>query len=247
MKLFRSSVLAGALILGAISSVAAIQTPEEVDLSYKPKVGEEVVYSMKTNTSFDMGGQSAEIVLTMRMKSKVKSIEDGKVTYTGIADQFKMTMNGQEMGDDNGGQMGSGEETTKVYTLEGDFVSSTGGQQPGSSPRIEQMNTIYRPKDKKKVGDTWDHEIKANKERGIVEAKVRYTLVGSEMLRDKKVWKLTMVYAEMNADKPASCSGTIWIAASNGEMEKWEADYTDVVFAEGVPPMNAKVVLTRTN
>ncbi len=248
MKLFRSSVLVSALVLGALSSVAAVQTPEEVDLSYKPKAGDEIIYAMKTNTSFDMGGQSAEIVISMRMKSKVKSVEDDKVTYVGTADQFKMTMNGQEMGDDNGGQMGSGQEATKVYLLSGDFVSASGGGQMGASaPRIEQMNTFYRPDGKKKVGDTWDHEIKANKERGIVEAKVRYTLVGSETLRDKKVWKISMLYAEMNADKPASLSGTIWIDAKNGEMEKWEADYTDVSFAEGMPPMNAKVVISRTN
>ena len=244
MTNLRHGIAATVLLAATFTSVAVNQTPEEVDLAWKPKVGDVTTYQMKSNATVDMGGQKTDVQFSMRMKSTIKSIDGEKVTLEGSADQFKMSMGGQDMGDDvQGGPQGS---TTRVMLLNGEFVSqeSTGQAMP-SSARIEQMNTFYRPKAKVKVGETWDHEIKPDAKRGIVEAKVRYTLEGSEMLGKKKTWRVKVVYAEMVGTKPSSFMGSVWLNAENGEMEKWYAEYQDVSFAEGMPPMNAVTTLTR--
>lgn len=243
----RLGLVAAVLIGASLSAVAVRQTPEEVDLSWKPKVGDVVTYQMKTNASIDMGGQKTDIVFAMKMKSTVKAIENDRVTTESSGSDFKMSMGGQDM-DNQGNQTGMDGITTRITNLNGELISQeTKGQAMPTPPRMEQMNTFYRPKTKVKVGDTWDHEIKADAKRGYVEAKARYTLVGTEMLGKKKVWKVSIIYAEMEAAKPASMTGTVWIAADNGEMEKWYAEYQDVSFADGVPPMNAVTTLTRVD
>jgi len=244
MQQLRLGLAALMLASASLSAFALRQTPEEVDLSWKPKVGDVTTHRMNSDATIDMGGQKMQATFSIRVKTTVKAIDGDKVTLEGSADEFKMSMNGQAM-DDAGGQGPSG-TTTRVVTLKGEFLSSeTKGQGMPSSPRVEQMNTFYRPDGKVKVGDTWDHEIKPDAKRGIIEAKARYTLVGSEMMNKRKVWKISVLYAEMTGDKPSSLTGTIWINAENGDMEKWYAEYTDVVFAEGMPPMTAVSTLTR--
>ncbi len=218
---------------------------ESTKLEWKPKLNEVTKYQFNLNIPIDMGGASGAVEVSFMSISKITEIKDDLVTSEGSMDAFKVIFNGQEMDmSQMGGPDMSG--TVKVVTrLNGEVVSNSTPQEMGGGEAMQRMNAFYRPKTAIKVGDSWEQEWKANKEKGLQNAKARWTLKGDEMKNNVGCWKVDYVFAELDTANGMSASGTIWINKVDGQMEYLQYQFNNVSMNEMMPPSSGTGTVTR--
>ncbi|MBX3112874.1 MAG: hypothetical protein KF857_12820 [Fimbriimonadaceae bacterium] len=240
MRAFSVALLVGLLVSPALA------TQDKVDLTWKPKVGETKKYKLEVNMSLDLGGQTGDIKVSMINVNKTTKIDGDKVTTEGSIEKFTMAFNGNEADPSQaGGPDPSDVKTIQVRSLKTGEVLSTEttgtGEVPPQNPRIEAMGFFWRPDVQAKVGDSWTKELKKDEKKGTEASTAKFTAAGEEVVLGKKCWKVTYAYTETGIEKPFGATGTFWIDQADGTPVKYEANYENVVFQEGLPPTSAKV------
>ncbi len=228
-----------ALALIAMFSMAA-PAQDTTQLEWKPKVGE--VNKLKFGIAMNMGG---DINVTFLVTSKTTKIEKEDVTQESEMGDFQILFNGQPL--DMGGEgPGGGEKVTSVTKLNGTLVSeSASASMGGGGERVSRMNTFLRPLKPVKIGDSWENEWKADKEKGLQSSKAKWTLKAYEPKNGVDCWKVDYVYAEMDSPDGISSNGSIWLNAKDGMIEYSKYEFQNVSFQEGMPPASGTGDITR--
>jgi len=227
-----------ALALIAMFSMMA-PAQDTTQLEWKPKVGE--VTKLKFSMAMNMGG---DIGVSFLITSKTTKIEKDEVTTESEMGDFQLMFNGQPM--DMGGEApGAGQKTTTVMKMNGAVVSDSSTAAMGGGERLNRMNAFYRPSKPVKIGDTWENEWKADKEKGLQNSKARWTLAAYEPKNGVDCWKVDYVFAEMDSTDGISANGSLWISAKDGNMEYSKYEFQNVTFQEGMPPASGSGEITR--
>lgn len=232
-------------LLIALPLLASGLIQDSADLSWKPKVNDSDKYHLVMTSVIDMGGTPSELVVQMDITDKVISVVEDVVTMEEQISNFKILFGGQDVSEMGGGGEMEIPKMTYKYKLDGSLVSVTGGDTGSQSERAAQMSQFMRPKGEVKVGASWEHTFKANKEKGMPEAKVKYTLEGEDTVDGVKTWKIKAVYSEMTGTAPFGSVGTVWLEQGTGDLVQAKSEVTNVIYQEGAPPMNGTVVMTR--
>jgi len=212
---------------------------DTTQLEWKPKVGE--VTKLKFSMAMNMGG---DIGVSFLITSKTTKIEKDEVTTESEMGDFQLMFNGQPM--DMGGEApGAGQKTTTVMKMNGAVVSDSSTAAMGGGERLNRMNAFYRPSKPVKIGDTWENEWKADKEKGLQNSKARWTLAAYEPKNGVDCWKVDYVFAEMDSTDGISANGSLWISAKDGNMEYSKYEFQNVTFQEGMPPASGSGEITR--
>jgi hypothetical protein len=228
-----------AIALLALVSLAA-PAQDMTQLEWKPKVGEVVKH--KFSMAMDMG---TDVNVSFLITSKTTKLEKDEVTTESEMANFELLVGGQPM--DLGGQTpGGGEKMVIVSKLNGQLVSdSSAASEMGGGERMTRMNAFLRPTKPMKIGDTWENEWKADKEKGLQSSKARWTLAAYEPKNGVNCWKVDYVYAEMDSPDGISANGSIWMNALDGNMEYTKYDFQNVIFQPGMPAANGSGQITR--
>jgi len=236
-----------ALLLCLVAS-PALAGLADVDLTWKPKAGETKKYRLQVNMSLDLGGQTMDIKVSMLNVTKTTKIDGDKVTSEGHVEDFKMAMNGNEADPSQGGGPSPADvKTIQVRSLKTGEVLSTEttgtSDVPPQNPRVEAMGFFWRPEGKVKAGESWTKELKKDEKKGTEASIAKFTAVAEEEVLGHKCWKITYAYTETGVEKPFGATGTFWVDIADGSPVKYEANYENVVFQDGLPPTSAKVSL----
>ena len=230
------------LALFALMSLAAPAAQDAQKIEWKPKVGEAV--NLKMAIAMEMP-QIGAIDVQFLIKSKVTKIdkEKSEVTTQSEMSDFQLFMGGQPL--DMGGQAPtSNEKVTLVQKLNGQIVSDSSSAEMGGE-RVSRMNAFHFPDKPMKVGDSWEHEWKANKEENLGPAKARWTYSAHEVKDGVDCWKIDYVFAEMEDPNGISASGTIWLDTASGQIHYSNYQFNNVSFQEGMPPTSGTGQITR--
>jgi hypothetical protein len=233
--------LFGALAaLAVLTALPAIARQDEAKIAWQPKVGSVTKYQMVVDAEGDFGNGPSKIQVTMKVANTIKTVDDKQIIVEGKTSDMKVTLDGNEMPVPN-----DDATSTNTYSLLGDLLStkSSNGQE---NPRIEQMNAFRYPDKAVKVGDSWERTVKGEK-GGAVPATAKYTFKGIEKSGKYTCFKVEYTYTETSGDKPSSAKGTVWLDQTTGDLVKGDVDMKDVVFQDGIPPMNAKAKMTRVD
>lgn len=237
------------MISTSFALFAAIATAKpaiaEHTVAWKPKVNETTKLNMKFTMQMDAGGQMMEIIAMFNISSKTTKIDGDKVTEEGSMSDFKLLMNGQEMGDMGGGAPPEGEKTTIVRKLNGEVISDSTPAEMGGGERMQRFNAFYFPEKPVIFGDSWTHEWAADKAKGLQSAKAKYTLEGEEVKNKVDCWKISVVFAELDSSSGMSNMGTVWLEKANGNLVYSKMNFQNVSFQEGMPPTNGVAEITR--
>ncbi|HRF59905.1 MAG TPA: hypothetical protein PLH94_08335 [Fimbriimonadaceae bacterium] len=242
MKVKRTlGILAAATAILVLPASALLQG---VKIAWNPKAGSTSKFMMNVDAEGDFGQGAMKIKVSMKVANKVKSVSDKEIVIESTMSDMKIKMgdDGQEMADPSG----QGDQTTtNTYSRNGALVStkSAAGM---DNPRMEQMSSFLYPDKEIAIGGSWDRDLAKDDKKGTPSAKGSYTLVGEDKLGKWTAYKVTWTYKETSGDRPSSAEGTAWLDKETGEVIKLEAKMKDVVFQEGIPPMNANVTMTRT-
>lgn len=229
----------GALALVAMLAFAPAQ--EEVKLQWKPKLNEPVNLQMKLSMAITGAG---DIDVNFIVHSKVVKMDDETVTTESKLSDFKFMFNGQEM--DMSGQGGPdlNETSTMVQKRNGEIVSMSGAEMQGGE-RTSRMNAFHWPDKGLKIGESWEHEWKADKAKGLPHSKAKWTLSAHEMKNNVDCYKVDYVFAEMDDPNGISASGSVWLAAADNTIIYGKYQFNNVSFQEGMPPTNGTGELIR--
>lgn len=231
-----------AIALFALMSLAA-PAQDTVKLEWKPKVGETVNLQMAMAMEVPQAGN---IDVKFVVKSKVTKVDKDKseVTTQSEIGDFKIFFGGQEM--DMGGQGPSTDQKmTIVQKMNGVLVSDDSPPEMGGGERVSRMNAFHYPDKPVKVGDKWEYEWKADKEKGLGSAKAQWTYVAHEMKDGVDCWKVDYVFAEMDDPNGMSASGSIWFDTASGNIHYSSYQFNNVTFQEGMPPTSGTGQITR--
>ncbi|MFM9874610.1 MAG: hypothetical protein ACKVQS_14235 [Fimbriimonadaceae bacterium] len=230
-----------AIALLALVSMAA-PAQDMTQLEWKPKVGE--VTKLKFNMAMNVG---TDVSVSFLITSKTTKVEKDEVTTESEMGNFELMVGGQPM--DMGGQApgSGGEKMVTVHKLNGVLVSDSSPKEMGGGERMNRMNAFLRPSKPVKIGDFWENEWKADKEKGLQNSKARWTLAAYEPKNGVDCWKVDYVYAEMDSANGISANGSVWISAKDGGMEYTKYDFQNVSFQDGMPPANGTGTVTRVH
>lgn len=227
--------------LVAISLVAgAVAWQDEAKIVWQPKAGSVAVYNMNVNAEGDFGQGPMKIEVSMKVTNKIDTVTEKEVTVSSKTTDMKIKLDGNEM-------PGGGEEETgsSTFSLDGELISTKSDSGMGNI-RLEQMSTFLYPDRAVKPGETWTRTVKGDK-GGKVNATATYTYQGTEKVGNWDCFKVTYDYKETQGEKPSTAKGTIWIDQATGDAVKLEATLKDVVFQDGLPPMNATIKMMRAS
>lgn len=232
-------------LFAAIATAKPVIAPAVVE--WKPTLNATTKLNMKFTMQIDAGGQMMEIIASFNTTSKTTKIEGDKVTQEGSMSDFKLMMNGQEMGDMGGAAPPEGEKVTIVRKLNGEVVSDSSPEEMGGGPRMQRMNAFYFPGKPLEFGDSWTHDWAADKAKGLQSARAKWTLEGEEVKNKVNCWKIAVVFAEMDTKDGISNMGTIWLDKSNGDLVYSKMNFQNVSFQDGMPPTNGVAEITKVN
>lgn len=234
-------VLAAAAAILVLPATALIQSAK---IAWNPKVGSTSKFTMNVDAEGDFGQGAMKIKVSMKVANKVKTVTDKEIVIESTMSDMKIKMgdDGQEMADPSG----QGDQTTTNTYARNGALLSTKSASGMDNPRMEQMSSFLYPDKELAPGTSWEREIPKDDKKGTPSAKGSYTFVGEEKVGKWAAYKVTWSYKETSGDKPSSAEGTAWLDKETGEMLKMDSKMKDVVFQEGIPPMNATVTMMRT-
>jgi len=230
-------------LFAAIATAKPVVAPALIE--WKPKLDATTKLQMNMAMQIDAGGQMMEINVGFIITSKTTKIDGDKVTQEGSMSDFKLMMNGQEMGDMGGGAPPEGEKTTIVRKINGEVVSDSTPAELGGGERMQRMNAFVYPGKPLEFGDSWTKEWAADKAKGLQSAKAKWTLEGEDVKNKVDCWKISVVFAEMDSKDGISNMGTMWLAKSDGDLVYSKMNFQNVSFQEGMPPTNGVAEMTR--
>lgn len=231
MKAFKSAGIA----LMLLASVA-FATQDGVVLKYKPKKGD--VTKLQVKGSLQFGGMDITVVL--HTQTTVKEVnEDGSYTME------EKTLGGTA---NLGGQEIPIEETpgsTTVHNADGGLKEIRGDDIGPEAYRLAALNDPALPKTALKVGSKWDSESKADTEKGTVDVKRSFEVIGEETIDGVETIIIKGKVAETQGSEPASIEGKTWLAKSDGQLVKAEHKYANVPMKGAPGPISGNFTITR--
>jgi len=229
-KITKLSVLA----LAALS--AAAFAADAITLTRKPKEGETTKYRMKAE--LELGGMP--ITFNGLLSEKVLKVEpNGAYSLETAQIEGKVSINGQEQD-----VPGTGSSTIN-YKGNGDVVEIKGDQVTPEAYRMANLGVVADPGKPINVGDTWSHEIKADKKTGALGVKADYKFLGEEKVGDVDTLKIKVNVKETEGSDPASADGTVWLNKADGMLIKMNSKWVNAPYPGAGMPVTATITLVR--
>ncbi len=211
----------------------ALATQSTPKLAWNPKVGATLEYAIQADSKDSTG-------MTVNFKAdqvvKCTKVEGGKITQETRMKNIKIVVNGQDLGDlgDNGDQA-----VTTVFASNGELLEAG----DDGNPRLIQTLVFLYPTEEAKLGLTWTREFKGKD--AVPASKTTFTYAGLEDVSGTKCHKVKVEFKELSGDAPMSVKCTAWLATDTGDMVKWNGEYKNVVWQEGMPPADATMKVER--
>ncbi|HVL38829.1 MAG TPA: hypothetical protein VM328_05505 [Fimbriimonadaceae bacterium] len=236
----RSSIVTCAL---ALVAAGALAVQDAVKIAWAPKAGKTSKYSVHAKFRVDIGSGEQDVNYKMTVTQKVLEVmEDGKVKI-----EEKVGNQSLVIGDQDMSEMVQGMDygTTYVFLPNGEVHErKMDGPQEMDNPRMEDAMAFIYPGKELKPGETWTRSTKADSSKGRVATETVYTFRGVETIDGKKVSKIDVKFKELEGDLPTTGEGTVWLG-DEGDVVKGEYKLNNIIFAEGVPPVNATMTMQR--
>ncbi len=234
--------MAGILAVSAF----AVAAQDTHTLAWNPKKGDKTKYQMKMTGDMDFGQGPMPLEVRISTESEVKNIVDDQITVTSKISKFELFMNGEDMTQMAGGGTEI-PDVTRVMSRRGELIKSDANDMV-NNPRLEQMQAFVYPDKPLKIGETWTHEFKGDKEKNVPKARAKFTLDALEEKDGKAVYKLTYAFSELETPgKPMGSMGTMWVLRDSGDPYRIDGTINDASFAEGMPPMNMKFEMQKVD
>jgi hypothetical protein len=201
------------LVLFTASLVAA-HAQDAVTLVHSAKVGEVLVYKVKTD--IDIGGHKSTV--TSKVTEKTSTVDkNGDYSVESVYSDVEVTSLG-----------GSPTEMTQPsdtisFKADGELSKLVGPKIDGPAVRLAEMLVFKLPTAPVKIGDTWPGDIAADPKTQAAPAKVAYKVTGREKLGTFDCLVVSVKYQESAGDKPASCDQTVWIDVATATLVKRQA------------------------
>ena len=214
---------AKSLLLLVATTALLPKTDDAVTLRWKPVADYKSVQELKMD--IDVAGHAQTV--QMNVHTKVKKIEeDGKYTTESVYKDFKVSVDGAE-------QPGPPEDPTVTvnYDEKGEIIPEKDA--PPNPLDFVGYLMRFEPKDKVKVGDSWKIEKDTFEGSFKLEAK--------DKLDDVECYIVKGTVKLKGDGKSGSGTGTIWIKASDFDLLKADATFSDVTMGPGAPGANVKI------
>ncbi len=229
----KAKILTLGIAASLLSVTALALVAQDFTMKYKREKGN--VSKFKLTGTIDVQGQSVGISATV-IEKVVKVDEDGSVTLSQTQENTKISVGGQEM------EPPAQEASTEVRKASGELIETKGGQDVETSFRTGQLSNLVVPGKAIKVGDSWEHVVKADAKKGSVDAKMTYKLLAEEKMGKFDCFKIKMNGIETGGTTPAAMESTAWVSKDALVMVKVESKWINVPIA-GAGAVNGNIKL----
>lgn len=217
--------------------LATLAAAQEVDLSWKPKVGDASTYKLRME--FTLFGDTA--VYTAKVHDKVIEVNADSYTVETSQTEYKVEIFGEE-GEVNDKDI---PKAQTVFSLLGDVKEVRGDLTNDAAYRMANLTSIRRPGKPVKVGDSYERTVATDTKLGVPAAKGTYRVEAEERVGTEDAVVIGFEYAETEGGEPARCMGKYWLSKRDGKLLKSEATWSSAPIPGAPSPVNGTVTLER--
>lgn len=217
--------------LGALTLLVAMTTlwanaapkpqDEKVLLRFKADVGQTIRSKSTSKIEMTAFGQTLVIEQSGVGVTTVKAVSpDGQVTLDSKQESMKMTLNGEELPEEELGD----EVTTTVYAANGSILSIKSSGEETEDPnaalgsRIAYATNVIFSDNPVGVGDTWSAEVTGDDKLGTRNGKADFTLEGFEDRDGVRTARIKVSFRETTGSPAIAADSTQWVSVASGEV-----------------------------
>lgn len=218
----RPFLRAGAAFAVGIVALTAYAAVQDLNLKFKPKVGDVSKYSVSATFQTPMG----DVTFAQKRTETIAEVKpDGGYVAKATTSETQVTFGGQELP--------AQPEVSSTVEIGADgrvkSISSDGpATSEASSVRLANLHAFEAPSTPAKIGDEIKYEIPADSKKGTPGVKAAYKVVGVEKVKDWDCVKLTFTSSETEGDPKAMVTGTLWLSTVDGAVIKSQEEWKDV-------------------
>lgn len=213
-------------------------TAQGVPLVRKVAKDEAIIYSLEINMILFAEPATYSSTLTEKI---VEVGENGQYSVEKSQSDYKVEIFGEE------GNVADSDMPKPVftYTPTGELVSVKGELQTADVYRMAQMETIHLPNKEVKKDDVWTYEVPADVPHGVVKAKADYKVTGEEKIGEFETWVVSIDYAELEGNAPATLTGNVWLSKKDASVVKLETSWNNAPVPGSQAPVGGSTKIER--
>lgn len=242
------AALAVSVLVSAVTIASA--QDEAVLLRFKGEVGQKARYSNLADISLSFQGEKLAMEEKSTSESEVIEVRsNGEVVVKSKSLSSETKIAGERLPSEGP----SGEYTQTTYAPNGAIVKyEVFGGEPDDpnvalQGRLARATTVVFSDKPVGVGAKWTIDIAGDAKVGSRNAKADFTLEAFEDLKNVRVAKIKMVFAEKSGTPAISATSTHWVEVESGDTVKSESKVTgaEIDLGGAMAPVEAKVSAER--
>lgn len=195
---------------------------EPVALQFKLAKDATFKYKLQVAMTFD----NADLKYEADVTQKVLEVgEDGKLVLSSTQSGAKLMHAGQQV------PYPGAPPTFHTYSPKGITLEIGGEGVDAEDYRFAALTSLVFPEKPVAIGETWQADLKADKDKGSLDAKASYQALGREPLLGKETLKVSFEIKEVGPDDPATSKGVMWIEIATGMPVKVQSAMTNAPLA----------------